>query len=288
MPHPFETFLEAASSQMAISSPAAHTRSLLGYSETEKEAYVRNKLEREFLGDLVERVKMIAFSYERLTDLTGEHGEIYAAIRAEQPGHGIDLSRLSPDLLSRDTRWRLTAETLSAFIYYETKSVTDMIGGWRVINEASELGYFLKVRNFFLAHPSQSAFMRRPRRTIQIPAGRSGPVLQHMTGTNRLDAIEQEVCVRHLGMTKPVDLNRQRSENEEFLRRLRERGEDADPNSVLKLNTFGTREPDLDTSLRDLAQILEAGVSPRIALAFANAVDRFGFQRSPRTIQWPY
>jgi len=70
--------------------------------DTEREAYITNKLERECVADVVERVKAIAFSYATLHELTEEHYEIETAQRRDQPGQVPVFSRLSSELRQRE------------------------------------------------------------------------------------------------------------------------------------------------------------------------------------------
>ena len=58
-------------------------------------------------------------------------------------------------------RWNVEAEALTHHIFYEMKSVADMIDQWGISPRAGgELEYALKCRDRFLSHSQLGAFLR--------------------------------------------------------------------------------------------------------------------------------
>jgi hypothetical protein len=57
-------------------------------------------------------------------------------------------------MLQAQERWDLESDSLAFYIYYELKSVADILGQWNIVPTAgSALEYALKARDRFLAHP---------------------------------------------------------------------------------------------------------------------------------------
>ena len=226
--------------------------------------------------------------WDRLSQLREEYEELQTEIRTHQTNPTVtNLAGIPADLLDRQRSWRIEAEVITAFSVYETKSIVDMLGGWKVVGDSSELAYLLKVRNLFVAHPSLHAFFRLPRRTITIPVGQ-GIVTQHVIGLDRLNDYHQRVYARLQGVDAgDIQLNTVRQENESFIRTFR-------PQTIMtvkdrsRLLGWGAREPNLHQGLVDLARILRQHVVPKIQRLHKQATEQFRYGLSANLTEWPY
>jgi hypothetical protein len=241
---------------------------------SKREALVRNDEERNHCQDVVARVGVLADAYDKLCRLNLERFEIDQAMKENQSGSGIDLSRVSPSALQRDRNWRSEVDAASSLFYYELKSVLDMLKGWRVAASRPELEYASKTRNWFLAHPQYLGVARRAARSFSYsPDG--GPVELSVTGLNVWLTITRQYYIAELNLTQPIDENAQRVLNEQlalsgkFNHRLTR-------DEILRLKAFGLREPRIRDCAAELSQVLRQEVLPKIEAAFAESL-QYGF-----------
>jgi hypothetical protein len=78
----------------------------------------------------------------------------------------------------------------------------------------------------------------------------------------------------------PVDENKERIENEQILL-SKKQNRHLSKDEVIRLKTFGLREPKLCEALKELAAVLENEVVPKVERLFNEAVKEFGFERFP-------
>src|SRR5438034_10880911 len=72
-----------------------------------------------------------------------------------------------------EARWHSETDVLTFYIYYELKSIADMLAQWAIMPVAgSDLEYALKARDPFLAHPELCRVSPRYSRTKSITVDR--------------------------------------------------------------------------------------------------------------------
>lgn len=243
------------------------------------EAFTRNSEERNYAQELLARVEMLSFTFERLCELRGDYFRIHEAMRESQSHpNGIDCSKVAPADLERYRRWNLEGDVLTAFAYYELKSVVDMLQGWNIaVVVGAELEYILKTRDRFLAHPQYRGVMRLANRGRSIPGAR-GPVGVSIAGLSQWDSITRQHYLKELKMDAPVDEEFERRKNEQLVI-SKTRNHRWDLNEIVRLKAFGVREADLPAALKELGSVLEGHALPKIEAAFDEAVTCFGFER---------
>jgi hypothetical protein len=241
-------------------------------------ALTLNQEEINYASDILMRVEMLSFVYDRLCELRLDYFDIHEAMCKNQThANSIDLSKVSPADLERDRRWKLEVDIITTFAYYELKSIVDMLRGWGIQITGAELEYILKSRDRFLAHPCYGGVMRLAHRGRSIPHD-PGPVGVSIGGLNQWGPITRQNYLDTLQMTTTVDENAEREKNEQLVR-SRDQNHRLDPQEIMRLKAFGVREADLPTALTELASILEQHAFPKIEAAFQEAVSVFGFQR---------
>jgi hypothetical protein len=216
-----------------------------------------------------------------LCELGIEHFEIRKAMTQDQPNsQGIDLSRVPPSVIARDDRWKQELHVITAFAFYEVKSICDMLGTWDVdLNGRKELRFLMKSRDRFLAHPRLGGVMRLAHRSYNIPFD-GGPVEASVCGLNSFDPITRAHYLTTLGLDEATSIldDAQRTANEDCLL-SRNHNDRLDPMDITRLKAFGLRDAGLATALGELAAVLEQQVLPKIQTTFETAIREFGFER---------
>ena len=99
---------------------------------SDRSAYARNAEERNFCEDVCDRIQRMAFAYDRLCELSTRALE---NVSDELNRNRDENSRceISPPMLQAQERWDLESDSLTFYIYYELKSVADILGQWTTV-----------------------------------------------------------------------------------------------------------------------------------------------------------
>ena len=240
-------------------------------------AFTRNSEERNFCADLCDRVHRIAFAFDRLCELTDVHNEA-----TEERKRRIDEGgafQLSAEMLQADGRWHVETDLLTFYVYYELKSVADMLEQWNIVpGSPSELEYALKARDRFLAHPEFCRVAPRANRMKSLPE--KGFTCCDIASLRQWDSVTQTEYLAKLNMSEPIDREAETRRNSEMIL-SQKRNEKLSEQDVVRIKAFGVREPDLEGAIGELAVLLNSGTLPKIASVCAEAISRFGFEQIP-------
>jgi hypothetical protein len=178
---------------------------------------------------------------------------------------GVDLSKVPASVLAREEKWKQELHVITAFTFYETKSVCDMLGTWDVdMGGCPELRFLLKSRDRFLAHPRLGGVMRLAFRSYGVGFD-GGPVEASVAGLNSFDPITRAHYLSALGLDEatPILDESQRQANEACVL-SRDKNDRLAPTDILRLKAFGLRDANLTKALRELAEILEGRVVSKV------------------------
>lgn len=278
MLNPFASFLATAENITNISIRATQYAAL---DPSRFEAYTNNAEGREYAADVISRVKSLSYCFNRLCELTPIAMEIHRAKRKNQTHPtGIDLDRVPPEILEQERRWKQEGETLTAFVIYELKSLTDMLRKppWSVsIPQGTELKYLLAARDRFLAHPRFRGVARIAPANIAFPV-EGGMANFYVVSRNSFDRIRQSHYLRILGLSEPMDKDAQRQMNKQLILSTRKNEKITDPEAA-RLKAFGIPDIDLEKSMQELGHLLEKKVLPIIKQYYDAAINDFGCER---------
>jgi hypothetical protein len=240
-------------------------------------AFTANEEERHFAADIVTRVTLLSHAYDRLCELGIDWLEIWRGITQEQPHpHAVNLSIVDKSLLRRKTLCEREIHLVMSFLYYEIKSVMDMMKQWGVLVTTGELRYLTKVRDRFLAHPQQGGVMRFANASMSFPED-GGPAQVAIASLSQWNPISQRHYLAQLNLSdSPARNASQRSANESILLSAT-RNRKLKPNEIVRLKAFGIREPKLTAALEELANLLRTRIATRIKDIHATACRDFGF-----------
>jgi hypothetical protein len=270
--NPFAGFLKAASKMLNIA----------GSSEpidaSDRSAYARNADERNFCEDVCDRIQRMAFAYDRLCELSIEYWKMSDELDQNRDENGR--CEIAPQMLQAQERWDLESDSLTFYIYYELKSVADILEQWTIVPPAnSALEYALKARDRFLAHPEFCRIGPRSNRSKVLPRG-PAPAFSHIASLQGWETIVRDEYLAQLQITTTYDINQEATKNRRILL-SRQRNEKLSSEEVLRVKAFGAPEPDLGRALKELAVLLDSSALPKIATVSAEAVNRFGFEEIP-------
>jgi hypothetical protein len=220
------------------------------------EAFVRNQEELNFALDLGQRVQRLSRTFDMLCELTDQSWDgqknkdqrvetVHVFTEAEEQ------SRL---------RVRIESELLTHFMYYELKSVTDMLRVWRIeVVTGTELEYALKVRDRLLAHPELFRLAPSPFGGASYPEG--GGFMKVQIGTPfPTDPFHAAYYKSKLGLGLNGDVVAEAARNESIIR-SKAKNKKLREDEVNRIKVFGVREPDLVDALTDFANLLSASMS---------------------------
>ncbi len=178
--NPFNTFLLSVESAMRIAWRAAAQQAI---DRSRYEEFTRNFEERNFSHDVVDRVEHLSYCFDRLCELGLEYFEIQDAMSQNQLSpQGINLSRVPPAVIAREENWKQELHVITAFAFYEIKSICDMLRSWDVeLSGCPELRFLMKSRDRFLAHPRLGGVMRLAHRSYSVSFD-GGPVQASVVG----------------------------------------------------------------------------------------------------------
>ena len=251
---PFEEFIRTARPLLRLSIP----RDL---DDSELEAYAENIEEVRFASGMVLSLEMLNYAYVRLCELGTELKEAWENLTDENV----------EEVHERGERLQIEIETLTSFVFNETKSVVDMFRNWLHVSlqKNSEIHYLCKIRNFFVAHPNLRALMQAPHRITSIPA--SGPALRDFIGAGTYESYMLVYYSGKLGINLD-EKERVKSagekagqKNEEFIRNLpRNVPRELASKDLFCLKCFGVRMPDIQHAFEELNSILQSNALPAI------------------------
>jgi hypothetical protein len=269
--NPFAGFLKAASKMLNIAGPSEHI------VPSDRSAYAQNADERNFCEDVCDRVQRMAFAYDRLCELSIEYWKMSDEIdRSRDENGGCEIT---PQMLQAEERWDLESDSLTFYIYYELKSVADILEQWTIVPAPnSALEYALKARDRFLAHPELCRIGPRSNRSKAIPRG-PAPAFSDIASLQGWETIVRDEYLAQLQITT-YDIHQEATKNRRILL-SRQRNEKLSSEEVLRVKAFGAPEPDIGRALKELAIILDSSARPKIAAVSAEAVIRFGFEEIP-------
>ena len=268
---PFDNFLRRATKALQ-SSPIAP-------GQRDDVEYARVMEERRYVIDVLDRVEMLALTYSRLRALSGlyRHAEAQIAmtkcIIREEP-----LTWEAP----KEIEWQidylvLEARVLTAFVYFELTSLEKMLKGLNVPVSEGELQYLVKARDKFLAHPMFGSRVRNAHGALSIT--QDGLLHPHAIYANETDSVLFNHYSISFALRDSAGEARLRDDNEKLIRStMKNRNFTAD--EKLRLKAFGIREPDLDASLKEMANLLLTSALPE--------VERIGAQPIPSRRRFPW
>jgi len=182
-------------------------------------------------------------------------------------------------MLRAQERWDLESDSLTFYIYYEVKSVADIVGQWTIIPAAgSALEYALKARDRFLAHPEFCRIGPRSNRSKALAKG--APAFSDIASLQQWETVVRDEYLAQLQITAPYDQAQEAEKNRQILL-SKPRNERLRNEEVLRVKAFRAPEPDLAGALKELAALLHSSVLPKIAQVSAEAIKRFGFEEIP-------
>jgi hypothetical protein len=234
--------------------------------------FVNNVEQRNFYGDLVDRVEQIAFAFDRLGELAEPVRAVLEAFgSATDEAQARDASswELSEEIIIRRERLHVEAAILTAYIYHEVATLFFMTGSNQRLLPApgSELEYLVGVRNKLLVHPEVGAVVKNSRGQLTL-----GDYLHpHIVGRqSAFMPLVRNYYAQECGAAADFFDEKEALENERLLR---------DPNKMVSttksaksltqnqkhhLKAFSVREPDLKQCLVELNQLLVQLVLPDI------------------------
>jgi hypothetical protein len=268
--NPLSSFLQASAKLLDIAGTG-------NVPAKDYDAFTRNSEERNFCADICDRIHRIGFAYDRLSELTKEHHDTTAERNKGRNESGR--YELSVEMLQADGRWDVETDVLSFYIYYELKSVADILEQWTIVPASgSELEYALKARDRFLAHPEFCRVSPRANRAKSIPV--NGPTRCDIASLQQWDSITQSEYLAKLTMASPANREAEVRRNSSTIL-SKTRNERLTEEEVTRIKAFGAREPHLEKALEELAQMLCIQALPKIASVCTEAINKFGFEQIP-------
>ena len=193
--NPLSSFLQASAKLLDIAGTG-------DIAAKDREAFTLNSEQLNFCEDICDRIQRIGFAYDRLCELTKAYHDTVAERNAVRNESGR--CELSAEMLQAGGRWEVETEVLSLYIYYELKSVADILEQWAIVPASgSELEYALKARDRFLAHPEFCRVSPRANRAKSIPM--SGPTRSDIASLQQWHSITLAEYRAKLKMTSLAD-----------------------------------------------------------------------------------
>jgi hypothetical protein len=239
--------------------------------------FTRNSEERNFCADVCDRVHRIGFAFDRLCELTKVYHDAAEERKRRTTENGI--CELSPEMLQAEGRSDVESDVLTFYIYYELKSVADILEQWAITPAGGlELEYALKARDRFLAHPEFCRVSPQANRMKSFPL--NGPTSCDIASLQQWDTVTQAEYLAKLSMAPPIDRQAEVRRNSD-INLSKKRNEKLTEEEVIRIKAFGAREPQLAKALEELALLLNTKALPKIASVCADAVNRLGFEQIP-------
>lgn len=244
---------------------------------SDRATYARHAEKRNFCEDVCDRVQRMAFAYDRLCELSIEHWRMSDELDQIRDENGR--CEISPQMLQAQDRWDLESDSLTFYIYYELKSVADILGQWAIVPAAGwALEYALKARDRFLAHPEFCRIGPRSNRSKAL--GKRAPSFSDIASLQQWETVVRDEYLAQLQITARYDQQQEAQKNRQILL-SKPRNERLRDEEVLRVKAFGAPEPDLGRALKELAALLHSAALPKIAQVSAEAIQQFGFEEIP-------
>lgn len=270
--NPFAIFLKAAWKMLNIAGSSEPI------AASDRSAYARNADERNFCEDVCDRIQRMAFVFDRLCELSIEYWKMSDELDQNRDENGR--CEITPQMLQAQERWDLESDSLTFYVYYELKSVADILEQWTIVPAAgSALEYALKARDRFLAHPEFFRIGPRSNRSKVLPRG-PVPAFSHIACLQQWETLVRDEYLAQLQFTTTYDEQKEATQNRRILL-SRQRNERLTNEEALRVKAFGAPEPDLGRALKELAVLLDSSALTKIATVSAEAVNRFGFEEIP-------
>lgn len=242
-------------------------------------AYGESQRRRRFLKDVVARVAIVARAFDRLDELTGTMRDINR--RWDELPH-VRGTRTIPDEYVRERKkCEADVEAAVALIYYEIKSIVDMLRQLGIeVRPDSETMFLLKVRDRFLSHPQLAGACRGSRGGIGVPFDERRRLTYDMIALNSWGADEDRALGFDPEIT-PADVRTTMREENEKLILSPKRNEQFTDEQINRLRYAGVRECDLEKVSIELAELLEKEFAPILARCADEAIRDFGLVQIP-------
>jgi hypothetical protein len=249
--------------------------------------YKENEVRRDFAEDLLARAATVSFAFDRLHELTPLFNEIWREVDAKR-SKANDPVEIPREVLEKEDRWGVEADAMTALIYYEIKSIADMLSEFGIeVETGTELEYLLKARDRFLAHPKLLGIARRANRGGTIPIG-EGFLRRDAVNLNTLDYDRAAVDGRQK-QVKSDDWPKERVRNKEIIRTAK-RNEKLTPEQITQVMAFGVRDADVEKAVAELATVFKDRFLPIVKELSAEAREKFGFEPYPEgptySVKW--
>ena len=266
--HPLFAFLEQAAPIMRVA-PHAHT--VARFRSSLPDGYVATLEKMRFWRDVVTRVELVNYCYQRLCELS----PAFFKLLADEGLLGVGTITVSPKARAAKHRWELETDAMTVLIYYELKSVVDLLRQEKILfGVGSEMEYVLGVRNKILAHP-QLDHLVRSKGPSSVPWD-GGPVRKGVANIG--DDLLREFYEKRISSGQTEATGQERTKNE-LLIRSKTKVEKFTAEEIARLQAYGIREPDLHSALKELCNRLRGQVVSRIEECYDRAVAEFDFIR---------
>ena len=239
------------------------------------EAYVTNQEELNFALDLCQRVQRLSAAFDLLCTLTDRQ---LSSQRQENENRNLTGSyTFTEEDEQARTRIRVESELLTHYLYYELKSVTDMLRLWNIkVVAGSELEYALRARDRLLAHPEIFRIAPTPFGGVSFPL--SGGFMKVNIGTPfAMDSVCESYYRLKLGTDAEGNRAAEQERNEKVLR-SKAKNENLTEEEVTRIKLFGVREPNVLVALNEFAMLLATSLTD-IKRIVNNAIDENGYER---------
>jgi len=249
-------------------------------SDTHLDDFLINQKRIDYLRDIIARVAVLAHCYDAIYALTEQWNNRQECFQALPTDPGRPNTRTIPqDFQDEEEHWRVEVDAFTSLIYYEVTSVVRMLRQLDIsIDSASEVQYLVKVRDRFLSHVQLSGLARGAGCGWSIP--RRGFVDRDVVSLSSWSADQiRALGKRALQIGSPA-WGEQRRRNEQLVL-SRKRNESFTNDELLDLMAAGVRECRLELALQQLSEILDRGVLPIIEHETQQALEVFGWWRSP-------
>jgi hypothetical protein len=268
--NPFDTFLSNAASELQI---ALNLRSATGLDELQN--FVTNQEELNFALDLCRRIQRLSAAFDLLCSLTDRM--LSAREEDDRNRDSAGCYTMTEEIEQARTRIYIEAEMLTHYLYYELKSVTDMLRLWNIkVVAASELEYVLKARDRLLAHPEVFRIAPHPFRRSSYPL--SGGFMEVGVGTPfPFEPFSKTYYSSKLGVDPNLNPTREEETNELILR-SKAKNENLTDEEVTRIKLFGVREPNVLLALHEFAALLATSLTDIRRIA-SKAVNENGYER---------
>ena len=222
--------------------------------------------ERNFISDIVVRVRCLSIAFDRMRDLYLLYRELEEEMTHIRRSCARHESIADYDNFSAASgKCREEAMMLTSFVYYEISSLVSLLRGCLQVSPGSSLEYLVAVRNKLLVHPQETSRIKNSNSAVSI-----GPMHAHLVGGKSWVPSVRKYYEQQL--------------SDKFRRSLGEKeGEKANVGAILSptrleklpdearllLKTYSIPEPNLLQSAEELAAELKEGFLKKVRHACA-------------------